>query len=157
MVKAHTPQSRQRHIAFTKDTPSSHSVYGDVFLIHQAITNVVDNAMAFSPANSTINIIGREGHGFYELTIQDYGVGIPAYAQEKIFDRFYSLPRPDSGKKSSGLGLSFVREVMQLHQGTIVIRSGATALTSEIDSAEPDNNKPVEGCSVLLEGVKQTV
>jgi two-component system sensor histidine kinase CreC len=150
VVKAHTPQSRQRHIAFTIDTPSSHSVYGDVFLIHQAITNVVDNAMAFSPANSTINIIGREGHGFYELTIQDYGVGIPAYAQEKIFDRFYSLPRPDSGKKSSGLGLSFVREVMQLHQGTIVIRSGATALSSEIDSAEPDNNKPVEGCSVLL-------
>ncbi len=55
--------------------------------------------------------------------MRDNGVGIPDYAKEKIFDRFYSLPRPDTGKKSSGLGLSFVREVMALHSGNMSIQS----------------------------------
>ena len=47
------------------------------------------------------------------------GPGIPGYALDKIFDRFYSLRRPDTGKKSSGLGLTFVREVASLHGGKI--------------------------------------
>jgi two-component system sensor histidine kinase CreC len=144
VVNAHAPQSTQRNIDLTVDVSLSDRVYGDAFLIHQAITNVVDNAMAFSPTNSTIIVGGREVGSFYELTIQDRGVGIPDYAQAKIFDRFYSLPRPDSGKKSSGLGLSFVREVMHLHQGDIVIRSG------EADGAETDNSTQSIGCKVLL-------
>ena len=48
----------------------------------------------------------------------DNGCGIPDYALERIFERFYSLPRED-GHKSSGLGLAFVREVARLHHGDI--------------------------------------
>ena len=51
----------------------------------------------------------------------DEGPGIPVYARERIFDRYYSLPRPDSGRKSTGLGLNFVREVANLHGGRIEI------------------------------------
>ena len=49
--------------------------------------------------------------------MRDRGEGIPAYALERIFERFYSLPRPTTGK-STGLGLPFVREVASLHGGT---------------------------------------
>jgi len=49
----------------------------------------------------------------------DEGPGIPEYAQGRIFERFYSLARPGTGKKSTGLGLNFVHEVAQLHDGTI--------------------------------------
>jgi signal transduction histidine kinase len=47
------------------------------------------------------------------------GPGIPEYAEEKLFEKFFSLPRPDTGKKSTGLGLNFVREVAALHGGEI--------------------------------------
>ena len=50
--------------------------------------------------------------------------GIPDYARQRVFERFYSLPRPDTGKKSSGLGLCFVKEAVTLHQGTVELLDG---------------------------------
>lgn len=74
----------------------------------------------------------REHFGRLFLIIRDTGAGIPDYALEKVFDKFYSLPRPDTGKKSSGLGLSLVREVAELHNGDITIKNksphGTTAI-----------------------------
>ena len=55
--------------------------------------------------------------------MEDNGPGIPDYALEKIFDKFFSLPRPKSKQKSSGLGLSFVKRVMDLHNGSIRIEN----------------------------------
>ena len=56
--------------------------------------------------------------------IEDEGPGIPEYAKSKIFEKFFSLKRPDTGKKSTGLGLSFVLEVVNLHRGEISIANG---------------------------------
>jgi two-component system sensor histidine kinase CreC len=53
------------------------------------------------------------------ITVTDEGPGIPDYALDRIFDRFYSLGRPDSGRKSTGLGLNLVREVAATHGGTV--------------------------------------
>jgi two-component system, OmpR family, sensor histidine kinase CreC len=53
------------------------------------------------------------------LAIDDDGPGIPDFAKEKVFDKFFSLERPDTGRKSTGLGLNFVREVAHLHGGEI--------------------------------------
>ncbi|HAK53675.1 MAG TPA: hypothetical protein DCM54_17490 [Gammaproteobacteria bacterium] len=49
------------------------------------------------------------------MAIRYEGPGIPDYALQKVFDRFFSLPHPTTGKKSSGLGLSFVRQILDLH------------------------------------------
>ena len=51
--------------------------------------------------------------------MSDCGAGVPEYALAKVFEKFYSLPRPHSGKKSTGLGLAFVQEVAELHYGTV--------------------------------------
>ena len=65
--------------------------------------------------------IGRE-RGTWIVRVEDGGPGIPEFAAERVFDRFYSLPRPD-GSRSSGIGLSFVREVASLHGGTIELEN----------------------------------
>ena len=57
------------------------------------------------------------------MSVDDSGPGIPSYALDKVFERFYSLKRPDTGKKSSGLGLSLVKQIMDLHGGHASIRN----------------------------------
>ena len=53
------------------------------------------------------------------MVVEDGGAGVPEFARERIFERFYSLPRPLGGRKSTGLGLSFVREIAGLHGGRV--------------------------------------
>lgn len=91
------------------------------FLLQQAISNILDNAIAFSPEKGVIHITDEVSDANWRVSIRDQGPGIPGYAESRIFERFYSLPRPDSGAKSSGLGLSLVQEVAQLHHGKVLI------------------------------------
>lgn len=94
-------------------------IAGDRFLLHRALSNIVQNAVDFSPARGCITITGRSDEKEVSLTIDDQGPGIPGYCRERVFDRFFSLQRPDTGKKSTGLGLNFVKEVATLHNGDI--------------------------------------
>lgn len=90
---------------------------GDAFLLQQAIANLLDNAIDFSPIGGLINITLKKTPDKLILKVRDHGEGVPEYALPHIFNRFYSLPRPASGQKSTGLGLPFVREVAHLHGG----------------------------------------
>ena len=69
-----------------------------------------------------------------KIAVTDQGPGIPDFALDRIFDRFYSLGRPDTGKKSTGLGLNLVREVAKSHGGTVrvVNREGGGALAEMV-------------------------
>lgn len=95
----------------------------DRFLLFQAIRNILQNAIEFSSSGSNIEIQVTKNENEITMTIDDQGAGIPPYALARVFEKFYSLERPDSKKKSSGLGLSFVKEVIQLHGGTIAVES----------------------------------
>jgi two-component system sensor histidine kinase CreC len=98
-------------------------VQGDRFLLGQAIANLLDNAVDFSPPGGRIEIrLLRDGQNL-RLQVSDSGPGVPDFARDRVFERFYSLPRPD-GARSSGLGLSFVREVAVLHGGEIRLGNG---------------------------------
>lgn len=94
-------------------------IIGDPSLVSAAIRNVLLNALQFSPMGGTIQIHQDTRPGFLDLSIEDEGPGVPEYALDRIFERFYSLERPGGGEKSSGLGLNFVKEVMKLHGGKI--------------------------------------
>ena len=96
-------------------------VKGDRFLIAQALQNLLDNAIDFSPHGGTLTVAVQPLQGAVEWSVRDEGPGVPDYAAEKIFDRFYSLPRADTHEKSSGLGLCLVKEVSELHGGTLRI------------------------------------
>jgi two-component system sensor histidine kinase CreC len=97
------------------------TVSGDPLLLRQAIDNLLRNALDFAPRDSSIALGAQATEAGVLVTVQDQGPGIPEFARARIFDRFYSLPRPASGRKSTGLGLNFVREVAQLHGGRIDI------------------------------------
>jgi two-component system sensor histidine kinase CreC len=118
----------QRRLAIVLATPINFTIWGESFLIRQALFNLLDNAIAFSPDGGQITISGEAGPEWNRLHIRDQGAGIPDYAKPRIFERFYSLPRPGNGAKSSGLGLNFVKQAMELHQGRVelVSDSGGT-------------------------------
>jgi two-component system sensor histidine kinase CreC len=98
-------------------------IQGESNLIRLALMNILQNAIDFSPSDSTIELYVSHNNLGVEFRVRDHGSGIPDYAHERIFERFYSLKRPESGRKSSGLGLSLVREIVTLHQGTITVEN----------------------------------
>ncbi len=99
------------------------NVMGDPFLLHQALSNIIQNSMDFSRPGGHIVITSRVDEGRLSLIVDDEGPGIPEHYRERVFDKFFSLQRPDTGKKSTGLGLNFVREVANLHGGYIMLEN----------------------------------
>ena len=94
-------------------------LHGDYFLLRQAVSNLVQNAIDFSPQGGRVEVaVGAEPDAV-TIAVRDRGAGIPEYALDRVFERFYSLPRPEGDVKSSGLGLNFVREIARLHGGEI--------------------------------------
>lgn len=123
---------KQKEIVLVLKVGKDFSFNGERFLVYQAVYNLLQNAVEFTPVGGSITIEIKEDWNRLFLIIRDTGPGIPEYALDKLFDKFYSLPRPGTGKKSSGLGLSLVKEVAQLHKGSIAIKNnkptGATAI-----------------------------
>ena len=107
-----------------EDVSGAAIVQGDSFLLRQALANLVDNAVAFSPAGGTITLTLARRDGQVRAMVRDQGPGVPDYAIGRVFERFYSLARPDGGARSSGLGLPFVREVARLHGGEAWLDNG---------------------------------
>lgn len=97
------------------------SVTGERFLLRQAFANLLDNALDFTPLNGTLRFAAEQTGDVLKVTLFNSAEPIPDYALPRLSERFYSLPRPDSGRKSTGLGLNFVEEVLQLHGGQVRI------------------------------------
>lgn len=95
------------------------STSGNRELLQLALGNIIDNALEFSPNNSTVEIAVYEK----QILILDSGPGIPDYALSKVGMRFYSLPRPDGQPKSTGLGLALTREICRMHGAQLVIEN----------------------------------
>ncbi|MEP7102738.1 MAG: ATP-binding protein, partial [Burkholderiales bacterium] len=101
------------------------TVDGDAFLLRRALANLVDNAIDFSPGGGVVTLGLRRRGRSVDLVVQDSGPGIPDYAEDKVFEKFYSLARPESRKKSTGLGLPFVKEIAELHLGRVTLKNAA--------------------------------
>jgi two-component system, OmpR family, sensor histidine kinase CreC len=100
-------------------------ILGDPFLVQQSVRNLLQNAVEFSSDGGEVRVWIERAAGEVLLVVEDDGPGIPEFARERIFEKFFSMERPSSGRKGSGLGLSFVREVMTLHGGRVRIESPA--------------------------------
>jgi two-component system sensor histidine kinase CreC len=108
----------RREVTLAIDIDPALRVAGDPFLLQRAATNLMRNAVEFAPRGSTVDVAARARGKRVEFTVRDRGPGLPEFARERVFDKFYSLARPDTGKKGTGLGLAFVREIAALHGGS---------------------------------------
>lgn len=123
---AHVSEARAIQLATKKIAleimPSTLTVAAEPALLEQALGNLLDNAIDFTPEGGTITLSARAQADRVTLTVIDNGTGIPDFALPRIFERFYSLPR-ENGHKSSGLGLAFVSEVARLLKGNVELRN----------------------------------
>jgi two-component system, OmpR family, sensor histidine kinase CreC len=101
-------------------------VQGDAFLLHLALSNLIKNAVEFSPRGGLIRVRCQREGAQVSIAIEDEGPGVPDFAKQRIFERFYSLERPDTGRRSTGLGLNFVKEIAALHRGAVRVENRST-------------------------------
>jgi two-component system sensor histidine kinase CreC len=119
-----TVLAQARQLQMESQMASDLILEGDVWLIELAVSNLLQNAIDFSPSGGRIKVKAYRFADRVVMEIEDEGHGVPDYARERIFERFYSLPRSDTGKKSTGLGLCFVKEAATLHRGSIELVPG---------------------------------
>ena len=123
IIDAAEPALSKKQLRVELDVPDSITVPGDPLLIQLAVSNLVENAIDFSPKGGRIAVTCTRNGDNITLCIDDEGPGIPEFARSRIFEKFFSLERPETGKKSTGLGLNFAKEVSTLHGGSVDVNN----------------------------------
>jgi two-component system sensor histidine kinase CreC len=118
----HASQIQAKKIQCLLDIEANCMVGADRFWIQRTLANILDNALDFSADSAKILIrLHRQTHQQVELQVFNEGEWIPDYALTQVFDTYFSLPRPISQQRSSGIGLSIVKQVIEQHHGQIHI------------------------------------
>ncbi len=116
--------AEDRHISLTVDCPESLQTSMDATLLEQAVVNLLQNAIAYSPPGATVTLSAYQDQHGCHLQVTDTGTGIADHHQDRLFERFYrvdpSRVRSDGG---TGLGLAIVKHIAQSHGGTVTVRS----------------------------------
>jgi two-component system heavy metal sensor histidine kinase CusS len=102
----------------------SASISADRELFRRAVGNLLSNALRYTPTGQTITLLTEQTNGSVTVAVENPGAGIPQEHLEKLFDRFYRVDRSRSDSaNSTGLGLSIVKSIMELHGGQVTVDS----------------------------------
>jgi two-component system, OmpR family, phosphate regulon sensor histidine kinase PhoR len=116
-------ESRGGKIAF-QNLLKNHEIEGDAFHLTHIFNNLLDNANKYSKENPRIKVVAKDNLNQVTVTIQDQGIGMSKDAVKKIFDKFYRVPTGNvHDVKGFGLGLSYVKTMLEAHHGTIHVQS----------------------------------
>ena len=99
-------------------------LYVHAALIEQALVNVVENAVRFSPPGGRLRVAVEADADELRIAVGDEGPGIPPAEREKIFDMFYTAARGDRGGKGTGLGLAICQGILGAHGGAVTVGDG---------------------------------
>lgn len=105
------------------DLPALAPVWGDPFLITQAVRNLLQNALDATPDGGHIALTAQLEGKEWVLQIDNTGQAVPDYAIDRVFERFYSLPSPHRKGKGSGLGLALAQAIAHLHGGRVSLHN----------------------------------
>ena len=120
---------------------SKATLKAEKILLEQAIGNIINNALDFSPSAGMISIKSSQTNAAISLIVLDDGPGIPPHVINKLFTWFFSVSRPDTGVRGNGLGLRFVRKIMKLHGGEVSLQNRFIQQGAEAKLRFPINSK----------------
>jgi PAS domain S-box-containing protein len=131
-------------VELSKDMP--HAVEADQALLHQAVYNLVENAIKYTPDNGRVTIGTSSQPGYLIFTVVDSGIGIPVDDQPRLFEKFYrGKQREARAQHGSGLGLAIVHSIAESHGGRVwvdsVVGKGST-FHLQIPLVQPKESKP---------------
>ncbi len=135
------PLAESAQLEFDATLPASAPIQGHEPALRMAITNLLDNAVRYTPAGGRVSLrLDEDGNG-HRLTVSDTGPGLPADERESVFDRF--TRGRDTAVPGSGLGLAIVREVARLHGGRTWIEDGPGGRGLTVSLWLPERGGPV--------------
>jgi signal transduction histidine kinase len=125
-VESLRPLARVRAIRVGLEVGGCPPLWADPHKVHQILTNLLSNALKFTPAGGQVTVTAGAGPAaMARIAVRDTGVGIPPAERERVFDKFYQVGRVDGGRPpGSGLGLTIARHLAELHGGRIRIEDG---------------------------------
>ncbi|MEG1856391.1 MAG: two-component system sensor histidine kinase CreC, partial [Acinetobacter sp.] len=124
VLDQHASQIHAKKIQCLLDIEANCTIQADRFWLQQTVANLLDNALDFSLESAKILIqLHKKDNQNIELQIFNEGEWIPEYALTQLFDTYFSLPRPITQQRSSGIGLSIVKQVIEQHHGQINIQN----------------------------------
>jgi signal transduction histidine kinase len=133
--------AEEKGVALSVEGPDLLPSYGDRDLIQQAVVNLVDNAVKFSPPGSAVRLSARSIQAGVEIAVADQGPGIPEADRERVTERFF---RGETARHTpgSGLGLALVQAVAQLHGGSLRLVDTAPGVTAILTLAGHEDARP---------------
>ncbi len=124
IIENRNPQASEAGIRLVSELEPLFSFKFDARLIRRVLSNIVENAIKYSPPNSVVKITSKEDPNWIRVSITDQGVGIPPEEQEKVFAKFYRCDNDKTREnKGTGLGLYLVKYFVELHEGIIELKS----------------------------------
>ncbi|HEY6431006.1 MAG TPA: sensor histidine kinase, partial [Acetobacteraceae bacterium] len=129
--------AEDKDVRLAVDVPATLPAYGDRALIQQAVANLVDNAVKFSPAGGTVTLRAVSGGRGPSIIVSDQGAGIPATDRGRATERFF---RGETARSTpgAGLGLALVQAVAQLHGGELRLGDGNPGLVASLSIPVPE-------------------
>jgi len=171
-VRAVRSMAAARGITLSYEPDAEMPIHGDEALVQRLMMNLLDNAIKYTPEGGKINVACQRAGSEYSLIVRDSGPGIPAEAQDKIFERFFRLDpartqdrhalgtaeTAASATTGAGLGLAIARWIDEAHHGRLILvhsdASGSTfaaflpangaAASESTDTTHPSANPRAE-------------
>jgi len=135
IISFYEPVAANNNVKIQLISPENIQFIGDRDMIFQAIANLLDNAIKYSPVNTVImiksDLLAGDSSKLLEITISDNGIGISDQEKPKVFDLFYRSEK-HRDHKGNGLGLSLVNAIISLHNGKITLEDNNPGLTVRI-------------------------
>jgi signal transduction histidine kinase len=128
VAEANRPLAARKQQTIRVSAPSQHTAMVDSDRIREAIDNLVSNAVKYSPIGGAIDIMVTQEPGNISIQVKDHGAGLSPEDLSRLFGRFQRLSaKPTAGETSTGLGLSIVKRIVDLHGGRVTVESAGPA------------------------------
>ena len=121
VVETMAPLAVEKGLTLEKSVTASRPIRADRGRVHQVLSNLIGNAIKFTPAGGTVRVSAEDASGAVLFKVSDTGAGIPAREVEKVFRRYWRSDRSEGG--GLGLGLFIARSLVAAHGGTIWVES----------------------------------